>query len=65
MELLPTREVVKRLGISNSTLSRWVAMGRITPTLRGEGIRGGMWFWPRDVEALARELEAEREANVG
>lgn len=64
MDLLPSREVVKRLGISTSTLSRWVAQGRLTPTLRGEGVRGGMWFWPRDVESLARDLEAERKETA-
>lgn len=60
MELLPSRDVVKALGISNSTLSRYVANGRITPTLKGAGIRGQMWFWARDVEALKRELADER-----
>lgn len=62
MDLLPSSEVCKRLNISNSTLSRWVGAGRLTPHLKGQGIRGQMWFWPRDIDALERELQAEREA---
>lgn len=64
MELLPTRDVVERLGLSTSTISRLVQQGKLTPAIRGDGIRGGMWFRAEDIEAyaLANASTAESKA---
>lgn len=64
MTPLPTREVADRLGVPLSTLHGWVDAGRITPTLKGPGLRGPLFFDPADVEALAAELTAEAEARL-
>jgi excisionase family DNA binding protein len=45
-------EVCERLGIDKSTLSRWVAAGKLSPAHRiGKG-RGIALFDPADVDAL-------------
>ena len=56
---IPSAEACERLGIDRSTLSRWVAAGRITPTFRLPGATGSMLFDPKDVERLERELKAD------
>ena len=56
--LLPSATVCERLLIDRSTLSRWVAAGRITPTMQLPGRTGAMLFDPKDVERLARELRS-------
>ena len=55
---IPSAEACERLGIDRSTLSRWVAAGRITPTLRLPGATGSMLFDPADVDRIASELGA-------
>lgn len=50
--LLTTKEVADALGVSHQTIARWVDTGRLTPTLRGPGLRGAMFFNPADVAAL-------------
>jgi predicted site-specific integrase-resolvase len=56
-------EVCTRLGIDRSTLSRWVAAGRITPTFQLPSKNGAMLFDPADVKALAAELAAQGRAS--
>jgi excisionase family DNA binding protein len=51
--LIPTAEAAQRLHIDRSTLSRWVALGRISPALRTSE-RGPMLFDLAEVEALAK-----------
>jgi predicted site-specific integrase-resolvase len=48
----PSAEVCTELRIDRSTLSRWVAAGKLTPAFKLPGMRGGMYFAPEDVEAL-------------
>ena len=47
-------EAAQLLGIDRSTLTRWVKAGKIKPIVRGEGIRGEMFFSPADVLNLAK-----------
>ena len=49
-DLMTTREVCDRLGISTSTLSRWVAAGELQPVKKGRGLRGAFIFARADVE---------------
>lgn len=55
-DYLPSAEVCARLGIDRSTLSRWVAAGKITPAIQAPGIRGPFLFHRDDVEELALRL---------
>ena len=57
--LKPTAEVADQIGKSVATITRYVKAGRITPVLKGDGIRGQMWFRPEDVERLKAELDSE------
>lgn len=56
--LIPSKEVCNRLDINRSTLTRWVASGRITPALRLPGPSGAFLFDTTDVDRLAGELSA-------
>ena len=51
-ELIDTAEAAQRLGISRSTLTRWVSAGRIEPAFTVPGYRGNFLFDPADVSAL-------------
>lgn len=42
--LITSREVCKRLGIDRSTLTRWVAAGRVKPAQKLPGLRGAYLF---------------------
>lgn len=53
--LIPTVEVCSRLGVDKSTVSRWVASGRIKPALAS---RNGNWFDPAEVDRIQAEIEA-------
>lgn len=62
-DLITTEEACALIGsprrpgysLDRSTLSRWVADGRITPAVR---IRGAFLFARADIEALARMVAA-------
>jgi hypothetical protein len=63
-ELLASAEVCERIGIDRSTLSRYVALGRIQPAHRLPGRTGAMLFAPADVEALNAWYHGERLSPV-
>lgn len=46
------------LGIDRSTLSRWVALGRIAAAIKGPGIRGAYFFERAEVERLLAAADA-------
>lgn len=53
-DVIGSREVCRLLGINKSTLSRWVAAGKITPASRlGSGPTCAYVFNRAEVEALA------------
>lgn len=54
--LLQSAEVCARLGIDRSTLSRWVAAGKIRPAYKLDGLRGAFLFRPSDVDRLASDV---------
>lgn len=62
LNLKTTSEVASEAGKSIATISRYVKAGRIAPVIKGDGIRGQMWFRPEDVERLKSELDGEAKA---
>lgn len=50
-----TAEAAQRLGVDVSTISRWVASGRLTPLFRLPAKTGAMLFDPREVDRVARQ----------
>lgn len=53
--LLRSSEVCKRLNIDRSTLSRWVASGRIKPAMKLDGIRGAFLFAASEVDRAKKQ----------
>ena len=49
--LIPTAVVCAELNVTASTVSRWVASGRLTPAAKAPGIRGGYLFTRAAVDA--------------
>ena len=44
------------LKIDRSTLSRWVAAGKITPAVKAPGLRGAFLFDPAEVRRLSEQV---------
>jgi len=57
-DLLTSAEVCDELHIDRSTLSRWVASGRIEPIKKGAGLRGAFMFTRDAVESAKAEVQA-------
>ena len=58
--LLTSAEACEELDrIDRSTLSRWVAQGRITPATKLPGLRGAFLFEPDEVARVRAELRAQ------
>lgn len=55
-DLLTTSEVCETLEVGTSTISRWVADGRLKPARKLPGLRGAFLFRRSDVEAIAAEV---------
>lgn len=56
--ILTSAEVCALLHINRSTLTRWVAAGRITPETKLPGIRGAFIFSAAEVERVRAEVGA-------
>jgi excisionase family DNA binding protein len=56
--LIPSQTVCERLHIDRSTLSRWVADGKIVPAVKLPGKTGAFLFEPADVDALELAMSA-------
>ncbi len=57
--LVGTAEAAHRLGIERSTISRWVAAGRLTPAVKLAGPTGAMLFDAGAIDRLAAKLATE------
>lgn len=58
-ESLTSSEVCRELSIDRSTLSRWVAAGRIEPMTKLPGIRGAFLFHRAEVVRVLRERDQQ------
>lgn len=63
-KLLSTQEVAHRLSRDVSTVSRWVAAGRLNPVYRFPGKRGACLFDPAEVDALVGTYDAAQPETV-
>ena len=58
--LIGSTEALDILGIDRSTLSRWVAAGKLTPAARlGDAVNAALVFHVGDVRALAAQRAAD------
>lgn len=57
-DFLTSAAVCEALHIDRSTLSRWVASGRIQPATKLPGLRGAFLFDPSEVERIKSEVAA-------
>lgn len=61
-DLIGSAEVCEKAGIDRSTLSRHVALGKITPALRLPGRTGSLLFDRKDVAVYIATIKPERVA---
>jgi len=59
---LSTKQVADELSVDRSIITRMVQSGEIRPIVRGEGIRGAMFFSPAEVRRVKRLRDGERAA---
>lgn len=57
-DLIGTAEAAETIGVERSTLSHWIAKGRIAPALKLPGRTGSMLFTPAEVERVRAEYAA-------
>lgn len=53
-KILSTAEAARELNVHRSTVTRMVETGKIKPAIKGEGIRGSMFFYRSEVERAKR-----------
>lgn len=56
-ELIRTKDAAAVLHVHRSTLTRMVETGKLKPAVRGEGVRGEMFFYASDIERMRRAAE--------
>lgn len=59
LELLSTRDVAHRLGVTPQQVARLVRAGGLEVAARGPGVRGPLLFDPEVVEKVVAERTAE------
>lgn len=57
-EVLTTRAVADRFGVSTSTVVRWVNAGRLEPFTKTPGLRGALLFDRAEVDRFANQRAA-------
>lgn len=65
IRLLGTAEVCRRLHVNKSTLTRWVASGRIAAAQKLPGKNGAYLFDPTEVQRLEDEAKATETQTPG
>lgn len=57
-QTVTSKQACTRLGIDRSTLTRWVADGRLTPAFKFPSKAGAFLFAPEDIDALEAAMNA-------
>lgn len=60
LDLVGTVEAAEIIGCERSTLSRWVALGKLTPAMQLGGPTGAHLFHRSDIATLAASYEPRR-----
>lgn len=58
-ELLSTAKAADALNVDRSTLTRMVQSGKVKPAVKGEGLRGAMFFYPSEIRKAKARMLAE------
>ncbi len=53
-KLISTAEAATELNVHRSTLTRMVEAGKIKPAIRGEGLRGSMFFYRSEIDRVKK-----------
>lgn len=56
--LIGTAQAARELNVHRSTLTRMVQSGKVKPAVKGEGLRGEMFFYPSEIRRVKRALAA-------
>ena len=56
-KFITTEQAAEQLNVHRSTLTRWVQAGKVKPAVKGEGIRGEMFFYQSEINRVKRSLE--------
>ena len=56
-KLISTAEAATELNVHRSTLTRMVDAGKLKPAVRGEGIRGSMFFYRSEINRAKKRQE--------
>lgn len=59
MDLIGTAQAAEVIGVDRSTLSHWIAKGRISPVQKLPGKTGALLFARSEVERVRDEYAAE------
>ena len=60
-ELIGTAEAAAIIGVERSTLSHWIAKGRITPAMKLPGTTGALLFTRAEAERVADDYAGSGE----
>ena len=58
-KLLSTAQAAVELNIHRSTLTRMVQDGEAKAAVKGEGVRGAMFFYPSEIRRVKKRLHTE------
>jgi predicted site-specific integrase-resolvase len=58
-ELLSTAKAAEALSVDRSTLTRMVQAGKVKPAVKGDGLRGAMFFYPSEIRKAKARILAE------
>ncbi len=57
-KLISTAEAAAELNVHRSTLTRMVEAGKLKPAVKGEGLRGSMFFYRSEIERAKKKVAA-------
>lgn len=58
-KLISTAKAAAELNVDRSTLTRMVQAGKVRPAVRGDGLRGAMFFYPSEIRRAIKRLQSD------